>query len=233
MNILLAEDEKAMSMAISAVLTHSGYTVDTVQNGAEAVEAAAQKPYDCLIFDIMMPIKDGVTALSEIRQSGNETPAIFLTAKSEVDDRIMGLDAGADDYLTKPFAMGELLARIRTSLRHSNRLYTTDSLYIRPYRYEDLVLDFSKRELTLDKQPVHLTPIEYKIVSYLAQNSGKVMTYAAIISNVWGPYADDDNKILRVNMANIRRKIEKNPAEPEYLFTEVGVGYRMAENSEQ
>lgn len=97
MNILLAEDEKAMSMAISAVLTHSGYTVDTVQNGAEAVEAAAQKPYDCLIFDIMMPIKDGVTALSEIRQSGNETPAIFLTAKSEVDDRIMGLDAGADD----------------------------------------------------------------------------------------------------------------------------------------
>ena len=121
MNILLAEDEKAMSMAISAVLTHSGYTVDTVQNGAEAVEAAAQKPYDCLIFDIMMPIKDGVTALSEIRQSGNETPAIFLTAKSEVDDRIMGLDAGADDYLTKPFAMGELLARIRSMTRRRQK----------------------------------------------------------------------------------------------------------------
>lgn len=121
MNILLAEDEKAMSMAISAVLTHSGYTVDTVQNGAEAVEAAAQKPYDCLIFDIMMPIKDGVTALSEIRQSGNETPAIFLTAKSEVDDRITGLDAGADDYLTKPFAMGELLARIRSMTRRRRR----------------------------------------------------------------------------------------------------------------
>lgn len=110
-----------MSMAISAVLTHSGYTVDTVQNGAEAVEAAAQKPYDCLIFDIMMPIKDGVTALSEIRQSGNETPAIFLTAKSEVDDRIMGLDAGADDYLTKPFAMGELLARIRSMTRRRQK----------------------------------------------------------------------------------------------------------------
>lgn len=127
MNILLAEDEKAMSMAISAVLTHSGYTVDTVQNGAEAVEAAAQKPYDCLIFDIMMPIKDGVTALSEIRQSGNETPAIFLTAKSEVDDRIMGLDAGADDYLTKPFAMGELLARIRSMTRRLPRY-----VYCRP-----------------------------------------------------------------------------------------------------
>ena len=121
MNILLAEDEKAMSMAISAVLTHSGYTVDTVQNGAEAVEAAAQKPYDCLIFDIMMPIKDGVTALSEIRQSGKETPAIFLTAKSEVDDRIMGLDAGADDYLTKPFAMGELLARFRSMTRRRQK----------------------------------------------------------------------------------------------------------------
>ena len=106
-------------------------------------------------------------------------------------------------------------------------------LYIRPYRYEDLVLDFSKRELTLDKQPVHLTPIEYKIVSYLAQNSGKVMTYAAIISNVWGPYADDDNKILRVNMANIRRKLEKDPAQPKYIFTEVGVGYRMQEDSSE
>ena len=120
MNILLAEDEKAMSMAISAVLTHSGYTVDTVQNGAEAVEAAAQKPYDCLIFDIMMPIKDGVTALSEIRQSGNETPAIFLTAKSEVDDRIMGLDAGADDYLTKRGAVrrtGKISQRVRLPLR--------------------------------------------------------------------------------------------------------------------
>ena len=158
---------------------------------------------------------------------------IVISARSAEKEKVLALDQGADDYITKPFGTSELLARIRTSLRHSNRLYTTDSLYIRPYRYEDLVLDFSKRELTLDKQPVHLTPIEYKIVSYLAQNSGKVMTYAAIISNVWGPYADDDNKILRVNMANIRRKLEKDPAQPKYIFTEVGVGYRMQEDSSE
>ena len=173
---------------------------------------------------------NGNDIIQEVR-TWTSTPIIVISARSSEKEKVLALDQGADDYITKPFGTSELLARIRTSLRHSNRLYTSDSLYIRPYRYEDLVLDFSKRELTLNKEPIHLTPIEYKIVSYLAQNSGKVMTYASIISNVWGPYADDDNKILRVNMANIRRKLEKDPAQPKYIFTEVGVGYRMQEDS--
>ena len=110
---------------------------------------------------------------------------------------------------------------------------TDSELYIRPYRCGEMILDFSKRLLTIDGKEVHLTPIEYKIVACLAQNSGKVITYSSLLSSVWGPYADGDNKILRVNMANIRRKIEKDPAQPKYIFTEVGVGYRMAEDEDE
>ena len=178
MNILLAEDEKAMSMAISAVLTHSGYTVDTVQNGAEAVEAAAQKPYDCLIFDIMMPIKDGVTALSEIRQSGNETPAIFLTAKSEVDDRIMGLDAGADDYLTKPFAMGELLARIRSMTRRRQK---------------------DREDLTTAK--------ETALMKLLMLNEGKTLSTELLLSHVWQDEEEKGPGVVWIYISYLREKL--------------------------
>ena len=229
--ILIVDDEAPIRALIRLTLERAGYTCDEAATGTEAADKIEANTYDLALLDIMLPGPDGYELLDYLRSV--QTPVIFLTAKTAVADRVRGLHLGADDYITKPFGTSELLARIRTSLRHSNRLYTTDSLYIRPYRYEDLVLDFSKRELTLDKQPVHLTPIEYKIVSYLAQNSGKVMTYAAIISNVWGPYADDDNKILRVNMANIRRKLEKDPAQPKYIFTEVGVGYRMQEDSSE
>ena len=143
-------------------------------------------------------------------------PIIVISARSAEREKVQALDLGADDYITKPFGTSELLARIRTSLRHSNRMHTDQELYIKAYRHDKMTLDFSKRLLTLEDEPVHLTPVEYKIVAYLAQNSGKVVTYASILSNVWGPYADDDNKILRVNMANIRRKIELDPAQPHY-----------------
>ena len=229
--IYCVEDERNIRELLIYTLETTGFKARGFGNGNELMKALKEEIPELILLDIMLPGDDGYTILEQLKSmpSVKDVPVIMVTAKEAEFDKVKGLEGGADDYITKPFGTSELLARIRTSLRHSNRLYTTDSLYIRPYRYEDLVLDFSKRELTLDKQPVHLTPIEYKIVSYLAQNSGKVMTYAAIISNVWGPYADDDNKILRVNMANIRRKIEKNPAEPEYLFTEVGVGYRMRE----
>ena len=230
--ILIVEDEESIAELEKDYLELSGFEVEIENDGTEGLYKALKEDYDLLILDLMLPGTDGFEICKKVREVKN-TPIIMVSAKKEDIDKIRGLGLGADDYITKPFGTSELLARIRTSLRHSNRLYTTDSLYIRPYRYEDLVLDFSKRELTLDKQPVHLTPIEYKIVSYLAQNSGKVMTYAAIISNVWGPYADDDNKILRVNMANIRRKLEKDPAQPKYIFTEVGVGYRMQEDSSE
>ena len=126
-----------------------------------------------------------------------------------------------------------LLARIRTSLRHSNKMNTDSPMFIKPYHAKDLTIDFSKRLILLHEQEIHLTPIEYKIVACLAKNSGKVVTYSSIMSDVWGPYTDTDNKILRVNMANIRRKLETNPAEPTYIFTELGVGYRMKEDESE
>ena len=145
---------------------------------------------------------------------------------------VSSLDLGADDYITKPFSTNELLARIRTSLRHSNRVVTNDSVSEKPYAALGLKIDFMKRIITRDGEPIHLTPVEYKIVAYIAKNSGKVITYSSILKNVWGPNMDEnDNKILRVNMANIRRKIEPNPAEPTYILTELGVGYRMLEDS--
>ena len=148
----------------------------------------------------------------------------------ETEEKVRALDAGADDYLSKPIGTQELMARIRTALRHSNRLKTDSMLYNRPFHAKELTVDFEKHLVLLGNTPVHLTQIEFKIISLLARNSGRVMTYDAIISNIWGPYADSDNSILRVNMAHIRRKLEKNPAEPEYVFTEIGIGYRMVED---
>ena len=170
---------------------------------------------------------DGIEVIQNIRSwSGN--PIIVISARTLEDDKVQALDSGADDYLTKPFGTSELMARIRTSLRHSNKI-NSNGLPLLPFRAKGLEIDFFKRSITVEGQAVHLTPIEYKIVAFLAQNSGKVMTYSAVMNNVWGPYAESDNKILRVNMANIRRKLEKNPAQPVYIFTEVGVGYRMVD----
>jgi DNA-binding winged helix-turn-helix (wHTH) protein len=142
------------------------------------------------------------------------------------NSKVTALDMGADDYLTKPFGTGELLARIRTALRHAQRSHTHTSHL---YEVGDLSIDFERRLVKVKGQEVHLTQIEYKLVCLLAQNAGRVMTYESIITKIWGPYADNDNQILRVNMAHIRRKLEENPAEPQYIFTEIGVGYRMRE----
>ena len=142
----------------------------------------------------MLPGTDGFEICKKIREGKKIHQFLWFQPKKDDIDKIRGLGLGADDYITKPFGTSELLARIRASLRHSNRLYTDSSLYIRPYQCGSMLLDFSKRILTIDGKAVHLTPIEYKIVAYLAQNSGKVITYASILSNVWGPYADSDNK---------------------------------------
>lgn len=172
---------------------------------------------------------DGMEVIQRFRTWSNR-PIIVVSARTLEIDKVRALDAGADDYLTKPFGISELMARIRTSLRHSNPSANNGNTIPHLYRAKGLEIDFFKRMITIDRQSIHLTPIEYKIVAFLAQNSGKVMTYSAVMNSVWGPYAESDNKILRVNMANIRRKLEKNPAEPIYIFTEVGVGYRMTDD---
>lgn len=230
--ILVVEDEQGIREAIGIYMTNQGYNVILAANGKEGLEKIETNDIHLAIVDIMMPVMDGISMVMEVRKH-HDFPILFLSAKSEDIDKITGLNIGADDYITKPFGTSELLARIRTSLRHSNRMASNSPLYIRPYKCQGLILDFEKRMLTLDGEEIHLTPVEYKIVAYLARNSGKVMTYASVMANVWGPFTDNNNRILRVNMANIRRKIERNPSQPQFLFTEVGVGYRMCEDENE
>ena len=231
MRILIIEDEKNILDFMARTLRSNGYKTITSETGQSGLSIINSQCPDLILLDLGLPDIDGCSIIRDVRTWAT-TPIIVISARTAEREKVAALDLGADDYITKPFGTSELLARIRASLRHSNRLLTDSTFYIRPYRHKDLILDFSKRLLTIRGNAVHLTPIEYKIVAYLAQNSGKVITYASILSNVWGPYADNDNKILRVNMANIRRKLEKNPAEPIYIFTEVGVGYRMTDDEE-
>ena len=231
-SILIIEDEKNILDFMARTLRSNGYKTITSETGQSGLSIINSQCPDLILLDLGLPDMDGCSIIRNVRTWAS-TPIIVISARTAEREKVAALDLGADDYITKPFGTSELLARIRASLRHSNRLLTDSTFYIRPYRHKDLILDFSKRLLTIRGNAVHLTPIEYKIVAYLAQNSGKVITYASILSNVWGPYADNDNKILRVNMANIRRKIEEDPAQPQYIFTEVGVGYRMAEDEDE
>lgn len=228
-SVLVIEDEKNILDFIVKSLTAHNYKATPATTGKEALSLIASICPDIILLDLGLPDMDGCEIIKNVR-TWSSNPIIVVSARTQEEDKVRALDLGADDYLTKPFGVPELLARLRTSLRHSNKLNNDSDLYKKPYHAEDLTIDFLKRKILLGDEEIHLTPIEYKIVAYLAQNSGKVMTYSTIMNNVWGPYAESDNKILRVNMANIRRKLELNPAEPVYIFTEVGVGYRMLED---
>ena len=230
-SVLIIEDEKNIQTFMGKVLKRQDYRVLYADNGQQGLEIIRSQCPDIILLDLGLPDMNGSEIIRDAR-TWTSTPIIVISARTAEHEKVTALDLGADAYITKPFGTPELLARIRASLRHSNRLRTDSTHYLRPYRHGKMILDFSKRLLTINGQDIHLTPIEYKIVAYLAQNSGKVITYATLLSNVWGPYADSDNKILRVNMANIRRKIEDDPAQPKYIFTEVGVGYRMAADEE-
>ena len=231
-SVLIIEDEKNIQTFMGKVLKRHEYRVLCADTGAQGLEIIRSQCPDIILLDLGLPDMNGFQIIRDVR-TWTSTPIIVISARTAEQEKVSALDLGADDYITKPFGTSELLARIRASLRHSNRLRTDSPLYLRAYRHGEMTLDFSRRLLTIGSQVIHLTPIEYKIVAYLAQNSGKVITYATLLSNVWGPYADSDNKILRVNMANIRRKIEDDPAQPRYIFTEVGVGYRMAEDEDE
>lgn len=183
---------------------------------------------DLILLDLGLPDIDGMEVLKQVR-SWSTTPVIIVSARGNETEKVLALDSGADDYITKPFGTSELLARIRTAIRHNRKdVSGTDGLN-GLYKLGDLTIDYNKRRVLVDDADVHLTQIEYKIVTLLTKYSGRVLTYDFIINEIWGPYGSKDNQILRVNMANIRRKIEKNPAEPKYILTEVGVGYRMRE----
>ena len=232
LSILLVEDEKNICDFISTSLSAQDYRISTAHTGKEALPIITSQCPDLILLDLGLPDMDGMEIIRQVR-TWSSVPIIVLSARTQEQEKVRALDLGADDYLTKPIGTSELLARIRTALRHSNRLNTESPLYKGTFPAKGMTSDFEKPLVWVDGKDVHLTQIEFKIISLLAQNSGRVMTYDTIISNIWGPYADDDNSILRVNMAHIRRKLEQNPAEPQYVFTEIGIGYRMIEDEMQ
>lgn len=227
--ILIVEDEKPIADLLDMSLTAAGYSCDCLDNGAAAADAVGEKRYDLILLDVMLPGIDGFELMEYLAPL--EIPVIFITARSAVKDRIKGLKLGADDYIVKPFGTSELLARIRTAIRHTRtHLPNGDIAQSGQFSAKGLIIDYVKHQVLVDGRNVHLTQNEYKLVSLLGKYAGRVLTYDFIIRQLWGPKAKNDNQILRVNMANIRRKIEKNPAQPEYIFTEIGVGYRMVDS---
>ena len=229
LSVLVIEDEKSICDFIAKTLNASDYKAATAGSGKEGLAILTSALPDLVLLDLGLPDMDGIDIIKQTRE-WSSLPIIVISARVQEREKVAALDAGADDYITKPFGTDELLARIRTAIRHSNKIVDDKVNSTRPYSARGLVVDFGKRLVTVERKEIHLTRVEYKIVSMLAQNSGKVITYSSLIEQVWGPYADDNNRILRVNMANIRRKIEKNPGEPEYIFTELGIGYRMIED---
>lgn len=229
--ILVAEDEESILNFISAVLTSNDFSVIKASSGREAISMAASRCPELMLLDLGLPDMDGLEVLKSIR-CWTRMPIIVVSARGREREKVEALDQGADDYITKPFGTAELLARIRTALRHSGTQNSGAAGGKEVLKTGGLEINCDKRTVMLDGSVIHLTPIEYKILVLLARNLGKVLTHDSMIKEIWGPYTTDSGEIqaLRVNMANIRRKIEKNPAEPRYLATEVGVGYRMLDN---
>ena len=227
--ILVVEDEKNISGLIRAILTSNGYDVVTAASGAEAFSMISSHCPDLVVLDLGLPDMDGVELIRSVR-SWTSLPIIVVSARSYERDKVQTLDLGADDYVTKPFSAAELLARIRVALRHTRTGLSDPSIAnTGKFTAGDLTIDYDKHQVLIAGENCHLTQNEFRIVALLGKCAGKVLTYDFILKELWGPQSKGGNQILRVNMANIRRKIEKNPAEPQYIYTEVGVGYRMIE----
>ena len=229
--VLLIEDDRSISNFITATMDREGYKIMHALNGREGLSLSTSFCPNVILLDLGLPDMDGLEVLNSLR-SWSSLPVVVVSARSHERDKVAALDLGADDYLTKPFGTDELLARVRTAIRHTRTISGNDEIARNgTYTVGELVIDYNKHQVRVRGENVHLTLSEFRIVALLGKYAGKVLTYDFIIKELWGPRASGDNQILRVNMANIRRKIEKNPAEPEYLFTEMGVGYRMAEGS--
>ena len=225
--VLIVEDEQSISNFISMILTANGFDTIIVRSGEEALTMIASHCPDMIVLDLGLPDMDGMTIIETVRQ-WTKLPIIVVSARSYERDKVAALDRGADDYITKPFGAAELLARVRVAVRHTRTGVTNEALAnTGKFTAGELVIDYDKHQVLVAGENARLTQNEYKIVALLGKCSGKVLTYDFIMKELWGPQSKGSNQILRVNMANIRRKIENNPAEPKYIFTEVGVGYRM------
>ncbi len=230
--IVIVEDEYNISSFVSAVLQANGFDTMVARNGAEAIILITSHCPDLVLLDLGLPDMDGQGIIENVRGWSN-VPIIVVSARTRERDKVMALESGADDYITKPFGTSELLARIRTALRHVQlREGEQAQRQSGVFHTGDLEVDYDKRRVYVNGEDAHLTQNEYKIVALLSKYSGRVLTYDSIIKHIWGPNAKQGNQILRVNMANIRRKIEPSTAEPRYIMTEMGVGYRMAEGED-
>lgn len=222
--ILVVDDEERMARFIRLNLEHDGFQVMEAYRGMQAIQLIRDRMPDVIILDVMMPDVDGFEVLQLIRES-NQVPVIMLTAKGEEEDKVRGLELGADDYVTKPFSPRELVSRVRAVLRRTDTSSSDGEGVIDVD--EHLSLDFGRREIWLDGKQVKLRPTEYRLLYHLVQNAGWVLTYDQILSKVWGYEYRDEPHYVRLYVNYLRQKLEKDPANPKYILTERGVGYRF------
>lgn len=225
--ILVVEDDAAVRNLVTMTLELQGYRVEQADRGAAGLMAAASARPDLVILDLGLPDMDGSAVIEKIR-SWSEVPILVVSARLEDADKVAALDAGADDYIVKPFSVDELLARIRVALRRAQRAAAGAHEPADSYDNGGLHIDYAAARVTLDGEEVHLTPMEYKLLCVLARNAGKVLTHNYILKEVWGTALASDMASLRVFMATLRKKIEADPSHPRYIQTHVGIGYRMS-----
>ena len=219
--VLVVDDESSIRRYLRAALSAQGFAIYEASNGQEAINAVVSAHPDLIILDLGLPDFDGIEVTRRLRE-WSQTPIIILSVREAEKDKIAALDAGADDYLTKPFSTGELMARMRVALRRLSNAPDEPVLKV-----DNLKMDISRRLVTVDDRAISLTPTEYDILRLLLQNAGKVLTHHQLLRQVWGTAYENEMHILRVNISNLRRKIESDPSRPHYLLTEPGVGYRI------
>lgn len=228
-HILVVEDDAQIRNFIRFTLEGEEYVCHTASTAEEAMRLLAAEPIDLMLLDLGLPDLDGAEVIRRLR-TWSEMPVIVVSARDQDREKVAVLDLGADDYLTKPFSASELLARIRVALRH---MYKQSGAKAHPvYQVGELRLEAEKRKVYLDKEEIHVTPMEYSLLLLLFKNQGKVLTTSVIIREIWGTGYGQDTQALRTLTAGLRRKIERNPAKPRYILTEIGVGYRLAEEQE-
>jgi two-component system KDP operon response regulator KdpE len=222
--VVLIEDEPQIRRFLRATLTGQGYRLFEAGTGADGLVEVASRQPDVVIVDLGLPDLDGLEVIRRLRE-WSKVPVIVLSARGQERDKVSALDAGADDYVSKPFSAGELLARLRVALRHAAGAAHEESA---AFTVGELQVDLLRRHVTVAGAEVRLTPIEYKLLTTLVKHAGKVVTHQQLLRDVWGPSHDDQSHYVRVYMAHLRHKIEAEPARPRYLLTEPGVGYRLA-----
>jgi DNA-binding response OmpR family regulator len=223
MKILVIEDEPKAGDYLRSGLGESGYVVDLARNGRDGLHMAQEFRYDLILLDVMMPEMDGWEVMRRLGQQSG-TPVLFLTARGTLEDRLKGLDLGADDYLVKPFSAGELLARVRAHLRRRTGGVNEAGALV---EFGDVKIDLARRSVERAGAPLHLTPIEYRLLTHLLAHPHCVLTHRQVLKAVWGSSHAQDTHYVRVYMGHLRRKIEADPSQPRHLITETGIGYRF------